>query len=290
MNNKNNSKELFNEYSTCEYTDVVTINQYLLPNSLGFSTQISYNNNMSSHNHSFYEIFYVLSGNLEHTINGVKSKISVGDCFILPPSAVHKFKCLQNATQRDIVVSSTLFEPVLSLFADSEQVSPFSILLSHVTFDINEIAKLENLFREYSFENDFAKKRCISIEILMNIFKKTFDKNNKSSKPPNMPYIVQEVYDSMSKETFIKLGTKELYKSLKYNKSYIAHTFKNYTGITISEYVTQVRLNHIVYYLKTSDMSLQQIAEMVGIDVPYMNKIFKKKYNVTPTKYRKNKL
>ena len=30
MNNKNNSKELFNEYSTCEYTDVVTINQYLL--------------------------------------------------------------------------------------------------------------------------------------------------------------------------------------------------------------------------------------------------------------------
>lgn len=290
MDSKFTSEKLLNEYSTYDHTDIITINQYLLPNSLGFSTQISYNNNMSAHNHSFYEIFYVLSGTLEHTINGVKSNITVGDCFILPPNAVHKFKCTQQSTQRDIVVSDTLFEPILSLFADSEQLSPSSILLSHVTFDINEIAKLENLFREYSFESDFAKKRCISVEILMNIFKKTFDNNNKNSKPNNMPYIVQEIYDSMSKETFIKLGTKELYKSLKYNKSYIAHTFKNYTGITISEYVTQVRLNHIVYYLKTSDMSLQQIAEMVGIDVPYMNKIFKKKYEVTPAKYRKNKL
>lgn len=288
--NKKTEKNLSNNYYINEKTGIKTINPYLLPNSLGFSTQISYNNNTSAHNHTFYEIFYVLSGNITHTVNDITSKISVGDCFILPPNAVHKFKCQQQSTQRDIIISTDLFEHVLELFSNFEGFSPSSILLSHVTLDINELAKLENIFREYSFESNLAKKRCISIEILMNIFKKTFDKNNKNPQPSNMPYIVQEIYDSMSKETFIKLGTKELYKSLKYNKSYIAHTFKNYTGMTISEYVTQVRLNHVVYYLKTSDMPLQKIAEMVGIDVPYMNKIFKKKYGVTPTKYRKNKL
>ena len=76
MDSKFTYKKLLNEYSTYDHTDIITINQYLLPNSLGFSTQISYNNNMSAHNHSFYEIFYVLSGNLEHTINGVKSNIT----------------------------------------------------------------------------------------------------------------------------------------------------------------------------------------------------------------------
>lgn len=290
MNKKINLKEKsYNEVYLHEHTGIMTINKYLLPNSLGFSSQITYNNRTKSHNHLFYEIFYVLNGKLNHTLNGNTSTISVGDCFILPPNAIHSFNCQQDSMQRDIVITSSLFEQVLSLFPDLEGLDSSAILLAHITLDINEIVKLENLFREYSFENNFQKKRCISIEILMNIFKKAFDKNNNNYKQQNMPYIVKEIYDSMSKETFIKEGSKALYRSLKYNKSYIAHTFKNYTGMTISEYVTQVRLTHVIYYLKATNLSLQQISEMVGIEVPYMNKIFKKKYGVTPAKYRKNK-
>jgi two-component system response regulator YesN len=73
-----------------------------------------------------------------------------------------------------------------------------------------------------------------------------------------------------------------------YNPSYISRLFKKYTGDNLSEYLKNLRLKHVAYYLKTTDLSLREIADIVGIEsLSYLNSIFKKKYLVPPIQYRK---
>ena len=272
-----------------ENRSFVTVTNYLILDNLDFSTHVQQNNNYRTHNHVSYEIFYILSGELKHTLNGKEENISTGDCFILSPTDVHSFSSVTPNKNRDIIISVEFFENVLSLFPNSQDLIKNKISGAHIKFNINELAEIENMFREFSFERELNKKRCISVSILMIIFGKIFSGANEETNIYKIPPIVKKICDKLNTAPYIKKGAVGIFKSMNYNKSYICHTFKRYMGITISDYVKQIRLNHIAYYLKTSDYSLRQIADMVGLEtVSYMNKIFKEKYLVTPTQYRKH--
>ena len=70
--------------------------------------------------------------------------------------------------------------------------------------------------------------------------------------------------------------------------SYLSHLFKKETGMTLSNYVNQQRINHAKYLLTTTDLQIQQIAHDCGfIDICYFSKIFKKYTGVPPSEYRK---
>ena len=76
---------------------------------------------------------------------------------------------------------------------------------------------------------------------------------------------------------------------LKYNRTYICRVFKKETGMSLSEYITNVRLERVAYYLKTTNYPLRTIADIVGMEsLSYLNKVFKAKYGLTPAKYRKS--
>jgi YesN/AraC family two-component response regulator len=77
-------------------------------------------------------------------------------------------------------------------------------------------------------------------------------------------------------------------KRFGYSPIYISRLFKKYVGVTLSDYLKEIRLSHTAYYLENTNYSLQQICNLVGLDnLSYLNKIFKEKYGTTPIKYRK---
>lgn len=59
-------------------------------------------------------------------------------------------------------------------------------------------------------------------------------------------------------------------------------------GIPIGEYITLMRINEAKRLLESTDLSIQQIACMVGIqDYNYFSKFFKLRVGTSPLKYRK---
>ena len=92
-------------------------------------------------------------------------------------------------------------------------------------------------------------------------------------------------------EALYKGGIRLILSELKYSNSYVCHIFKRHMGITLSDYIKNVRLDHVAYYLKTTEYSLKEICDLVGIEsLSYANKIFKEKYKTTPIAYRKNNI
>ena len=70
------------------------------------------------------------------------------------------------------------------------------------------------------------------------------------------------------------------------NASYISYLIKSETGLTYSQYLTELRIGKAKELLKTTNLSLTEISEAVGFnDYFYFIKKFKKVVGVTPGHY-----
>lgn len=260
----------------------------LIPDKLEITTQIISSSTCRPHIHAFYEIFYVISGNMKHSLNGEEIMLSTGDCVLLSPDDVHEFSPIGDSIHRDLLVSRSLFNCALSLAIQSGD-KPENILggaIQPVHFSSAEIIELESIAQKFTRENDTTKKRCIGVILLLNILLKYFRSNEYTDTVPRS--LSEKIQDHLNKSDNIQGGIPSLSKQLKYSASYLCHTFKKETGTPLSHYIRNLRLNYIEYYIKTSNYSLQKIADLVGIEsLPYLNKIFKEKYGIPPIKYRK---
>lgn len=71
------------------------------------------------------------------------------------------------------------------------------------------------------------------------------------------------------------------------NRNRLSYVFRKYAGMGPAEYLLNYRINIAQEMLFTSDASVQQIAQTVGIDDPfYFSRVFKKQLGISPTEYR----
>lgn len=107
-----------------------------------------------------------------------------------------------------------------------------------------------------------------------------------------------EKYDSKVKKGVIYIFEKyhqadlsigEIAENVGLSQNYFATLFKQNCGMTVNDYLTMVRLKHAERLLKDSNKKLYEIAEEIGIsDSNYLNTVFKRRYGLTPSQYRKN--
>ncbi|MBW4080005.1 response regulator [Paenibacillus sp. S150] len=84
----------------------------------------------------------------------------------------------------------------------------------------------------------------------------------------------------------IMLGT--LSKEFNISIGYLSSLIKKETGKTYSEYIQNKRLSLAKELLQDFSLSIHEIVERVGYkDYFHFNKLFKKHYGITPSKYRK---
>lgn len=71
------------------------------------------------------------------------------------------------------------------------------------------------------------------------------------------------------------------------NPSYLSRLFKKENSLSVTEYLTQFRLEKAKELLKDTSMRLRDIAENVGFnDISYFSNTFKKYTGMSPTEYR----
>lgn len=102
--------------------------------------------------------------------------------------------------------------------------------------------------------------------------------------------LVQKVITRIDTDITADLSLKESAKLLNVNPSYLSNLFKKETGLTLTDYVNQKRVERAKQLLQTTNMQIQAVAQSCGIlDVNYFTKLFKKYCGKTPNEYRKRK-
>jgi len=83
----------------------------------------------------------------------------------------------------------------------------------------------------------------------------------------------------------------DMAKSLNYSTSYLRHTFLKQAGKSINKVLNLVRLSQAKQLLKTTNLSITDIAIECGFcDGNYFSTVFKKEFKLTPKEYRKQKM
>ena len=77
-------------------------------------------------------------------------------------------------------------------------------------------------------------------------------------------------------------------QSVHLSPNYFSNYFKSQTGYNVSEYLIKVRMERAKKLLKTTMLSVGEVAEQVGYDdANYFNKLFKSKIGLPPGEYKK---
>ncbi len=81
--------------------------------------------------------------------------------------------------------------------------------------------------------------------------------------------------------------TRELAELVNLSGSRLRHLFKQETGTTPAQYLKTIRLRIAATLLRTTFMSIKEIAMSVGLNTAsYFVREFRKSYSMTPTEFR----
>lgn len=84
-----------------------------------------------------------------------------------------------------------------------------------------------------------------------------------------------------------KISLEQIAAQSHVNSTYMSELFKKEMGVRLIDYINNLRVIHACEYLRFSNYSMGQIAELCGFnDQNYFTKVFKKFLNTTPSNYR----
>lgn len=107
-------------------------------------------------------------------------------------------------------------------------------------------------------------------------------KNSKKYSP-----VIRDIWSYITMNYTENLSLKKIASDHHISAEYMSRAFKKEVGQTITDHIAQLRTQKAAELLKTSKLSISEIAAFVGYpDSNYFVKVFKKRYGVTPSSYR----
>ena len=163
------------------------------------------------------------------------------------------------------------------------------VILSRATIeagaDSNEIFRLsESYILEIERTNDVDQLAVWISDIVRRFIIQAFDLAQVKHSD-----VVYKVTNYIKKNCQEKLTLDTLAKEVYLSKSYLSSIFKAETGISLTEYIANVRIEKSKKLLTTEGIAISEIALACGFkDQSYFSKVFKKETGISPKRFRKN--
>ncbi|MDO5732467.1 MAG: AraC family transcriptional regulator [Eubacteriales bacterium] len=244
------------------------------------------------------ELLRATKGSMRCHINGETHELPESAVCVINRDQLHRiysdnpeteFQCLiiqPSIFTAEARVYTRYVEPVLQDLEFSH-----SIALKEQTF-AQEIARLMDSIEEIEQRQPEAYELLI-IGILHIIFQKIYAQYRTAPKKDcgrldrdTLLYrkMANFIYENYQR----KLSLQEIAEAAHVSRNKCCSLFQKYAMQTPSQFVNQFRLEKSLLCLKTSDASIAEVAQACGFEQQsYFNRLFLKKYNLTPSAYRK---
>jgi AraC-like DNA-binding protein len=152
----------------------------------------------------------------------------------------------------------------------------------------------EKFLRLYQELPLVPKKDILLIETILLQYFETKILSNELLRPESLGGVdsrtlAETVYYYIKQNYRYTLSTKHLSDTFFVNPSYLSRRFSQCYGITITDFIAKVRVEHAKRLLITTNASIGSISLNVGYDnANYFTRVFKKNVGFSPTDYRTN--
>lgn len=198
---------------------------------------------------------------------------------------------LENIELGDVYANRDLIEE-FARRSSKLQVNP-SILIKDISFMCELIENHEYVFEDLNIirelKNKLLKSESID-ELIKNSSELILFLNERYIKNKEISYKkeVNEIINFVEKNIDKRITLVMVSKAVNLNESYLSRIFKNETGKNLMYFINEAKMKRAKELLKKSDILVKEVASSVGItDQFYFNRVFKKFYGVSPSKYKK---
>jgi AraC-like DNA-binding protein/mannose-6-phosphate isomerase-like protein (cupin superfamily) len=237
------------------------------------------------HTHNHMELFFIVGGKGQFLIQDTLYPVDMNNLVIINPNILHTEVSL-NAQPLEYIV---LGIEEVELVPGKNTNGPFCILDHYESMEISSC--LRNILREMEQKNTGYEDVCQAyLEILIIRLMR-----NTALVVPTEPQVISANRQCAAVRRYIDLHFKEsltldqLAQEVHMNKFYLSHAFKREYGVSPINYLIARRINESKYLLTETDLSMSQIAQLLGFSsLSYFSQAFRKTQEVSPMEFRQS--
>lgn len=258
----------------------------------------------SEHTHEFAEFIFVTCGKSIHWIDGKCYEAESGDLLFVNYGQIHAFEPKSDDYEYynllyvpeffsdELIDSENIYEIFrISLFREFANEIEISQIVHFRGGEYREICKIvEDMEREFiSKELGYCSVlNGYSRVLLSKILRKLSGPHMPSEETKTMSRLTAECMAYIDARCLTKITLKEIAAHSFYNPSYISRIFREQTGVSLSEYLKEKRMQEAARLLRESDLTNEEIMIRVGYhDKKQFYRNFREIYLETPAQYRK---
>lgn len=233
----------------------------------------------SFHWHSYFEITYVESGQGYYLVNGKKYSMQAGDIIIFNNVEPHGWGVDNEDMLVDVIVFSTDFVADHMRSLDYEYLNPFverggnfknklngeDTITQDITASIHNIAK-EWVRKEQGYHLMIKSDVLRMLTLLLRYYQKEGIPEESLQEKKIAMKRLEEVFFAIENKYAEKLSLNEMARSVYMSPNYFSAYFRKVTGISYSEYLTNVRIIKVKEMMISSDKSVTEIAIDCGFN------------------------
>lgn len=243
------------------------------------------------HNHKYWEIMIVQKGEVLHRTETEERFIHENEICIVYPDTVHQVK---EKTDQDIrfvnlEISCAFFEGLADRFNMplTETVKERQYLVFSVgSGEINELMGYISQAQRYPYY--YADECQLYLKVMVGhiILKSIMHLRDREIRYSNND-VVNSVFNAFNKAENVHLALHDICSQINYSEAYVIRLFKKMGLQSPNFYFSEVKLNRACALLGTTNISVMEISNLIGYQsLSHFNTLFKRKYNMSPYKYR----
>ncbi len=245
------------------------------------------------HSHDFYEIFIIAKGTISHMVNGTMQHLPEGSLVFIRPDDVHSHLCNDPNTAFINLTftretSESLFE---YLFDETKKTRmlhndmPPMIFLDKSTTK-RFVSQINELNTENWKDKDMLKLRTRTL--LVNIFS-YFASSMPQKSDIAIPLWLIDLKNKMEKPENFIIGIDRMIELSQKSKEHVFRSFKKHYGITVTDYINNLRVNYASNLLINTNLSIIDICYTCGFQsASYFYRVFKQKNSFSPNNFRES--
>ena len=223
---------------------------------------------------SFYRLCFVQKGEGVLSFGRSSFQLKENDVFVIFPSVEYRIECDEDFNLMYVSFIGTRISEILTRLEITKKRCVFENM-SHVRFFWEQ---------EFSCRNEFLD--LVSESVILYTFseighKFSVRKDAEELNPSDSMLFVKKFIDENFGDPELSLESVSV--RFQYNKKYLSHSFKQFFGVGVTEYLNTLRVSYAVSLMEQKHRFVQEIAFRCGYKDPlYFSRVFKKVMGVSP--------
>lgn len=243
------------------------------------------------HYHDYCEIFIILEGNVQHIVGGNVIPLNARDMVFIRPNDTHDYISRDGKPFSMLNITFTL-DTLQQIFTFLGDGFPSEMLMNvklppSVHLNVGEFTALNARMTAIGSisVNDTAHLKTTLRILLFDIFTKYFSDFNANTH--TIPLWLDAICSEMRKSGDFIEGSERLFALTDKSREHVCRCMKKYMGVTVTQFINDLRLNYICNMLINSNHSVTEIIFESGFNnLSWASELFKSKYNMTMRQYR----